>query len=73
MGAKRCLHSSLSTEWQPRREKVSQKRGFGSMMPAYLLQMYRAAHQPNLNPSDLFSSTRPISERGKIGYGTRRG
>ncbi|XP_042205061.1 uncharacterized protein LOC121854447 isoform X2 [Homarus americanus] len=46
------------------------KRGFGSMMPAYLVHLYRPA-QPLLNPAALFTSTRRNSERDKIDYSSQ--
>ncbi|XP_066955566.1 uncharacterized protein [Macrobrachium rosenbergii] len=49
-------------QWNKR--NYQEKRGFGSMMPAYLVHLYRP-DIPVLPPNSLFSPTRPSSERGK--------
>ncbi|XP_068201576.1 uncharacterized protein [Palaemon carinicauda] len=49
-------------QWNKRNHQ--EKRGFGSMMPAYLVHLYRP-DVPVLPPNSLFSPTRPSSERGK--------
>ncbi|XP_050687741.1 uncharacterized protein LOC126981092 isoform X1 [Eriocheir sinensis] len=43
--------------------QVQDKRGFGSMMPAYLLQLYRP-DQPLINPSLLFARSSSGRVRG---------
>ncbi|XP_050687743.1 uncharacterized protein LOC126981092 isoform X2 [Eriocheir sinensis] len=48
---------------QPEALQVQDKRGFGSMMPAYLLQLYRP-DQPLINPSLLFARSSSGRVRG---------
>ncbi|XP_042862478.1 uncharacterized protein LOC122247330 [Penaeus japonicus] len=46
---------------------TADKRGFGSMMPQYLVNMYRPDVLNNL-PKSLFSRTRPSTDRGRRSY-----
>ncbi|XP_063862170.1 uncharacterized protein LOC135101808 [Scylla paramamosain] len=48
--------------------QVWEKRGFGSMMPAYLLQLYRP-DQPLINPSLLFRSSQGRGRGAYTGQG----
>ncbi|KAK7086763.1 hypothetical protein SK128_001249 [Halocaridina rubra] len=52
----------FAMQWNERNKP--DKRGFGSMMPAYLVHMYRP-DIPVLPPKSLFSPPRQSSERGK--------
>ncbi|XP_037786337.1 uncharacterized protein LOC119582172 [Penaeus monodon] len=46
---------------------AADKRGFGSMMPQYLVNLYRPDVLNNL-PKSLFSRTRPSTDRGRRSY-----
>ncbi|KAK8731537.1 hypothetical protein OTU49_007359, partial [Cherax quadricarinatus] len=60
----------LQALWQ--KQEVSDKRGFGSMMPAYLVHLYRT-EQPLLDPSVIFTPSRRTtdSDRSKIDYNSQ--
>nr|XP_045623193.1 uncharacterized protein LOC123773449 isoform X2 [Procambarus clarkii] len=71
------LQHPLQEAWRPaqqtlwsRKQEAVDKRGFGSMMPAYLVQLYRP-EQPLINPSALFTSSRTIGDRDRTDYSNR--